>query len=67
MKRAREFFVELYRRNRVLAVLGWLHLATLAVLLLVAPFDTRTILGLNPWVKPSKFLISIAVYVWTLA
>jgi len=64
---ARAFFVELYRRNRVLAVLGWLHLAALGALLLVAPFDSRTILGLNPWVKPSKFLVSIAVYVWTLA
>jgi hypothetical protein len=63
----REFFVELYRRNRVLALLGWLHLAALAVVLFIAPFDTRTILGLNPWVKPSKFLVSIAVYVWTLA
>lgn len=67
MTGARAFLVELYRRNRVLAVLGWLHLATLAVLLLVAPFDARTILGLNPWVKPSKFLVSIAAYVWTLA
>ena len=63
----REFFAELYRRNRVLALLGWLHLATLAAVLLIAPFDTRTILGLNPWVKPSKFLISITAYVWTLA
>lgn len=67
MKRAREFFAELYRRNRVLAVLGWLHLLTFAVLAVVAPFDSRTILGLNPWVKPLKFLISIAAYVWTLA
>lgn len=65
---AREFLGELYRRNRGLALLGWLHLAALAVVvLLVAPFDTRTILGLNPWVKPAKFLISIAAYVWTLA
>ena len=63
----RAFLVELYRRNRVLAVLGWLHLAAFAVLLVVAPFDSRTILGLNPWVKPLKFLVSIAVYVWTLA
>lgn len=67
MTSAREFFAELYRRNRVLAVLGWLHLATFAVLLVVAPFDARTILGLNPWVKPLKFLVSIAAYVWTLA
>ena len=63
----RAFLAELYRRNRVLALLGWLHLLALAALLLVAPFDARTILGLNPWVKPSKFLVSIAVYVWTLA
>lgn len=67
MTTARAFSVELYRRNRVLAVLGWLHLAAFAVLLLIAPFDARTILGLNPWVKPLKFLVSIAVYVWTLA
>jgi hypothetical protein len=64
---ARAFFAELYGRNRVLAVLGLAHLAALAVLLLVAPFDARTILGLNPWVKPAKFLVSIAAYVWTLA
>jgi hypothetical protein len=67
MTGAREFFGELYCRNRVLALLGWLHLAALAVLLVVAPFDSRTIMGLNPWVKPAKFLISITVYVWTLA
>jgi hypothetical protein len=64
---ARDLFGELYRRNRVLALLGWLHLAALAAVLLVAPFDTRTILGLNPWVKPAKFLVSITAYVWTLA
>jgi len=67
MMTAREFLVELYRRNRVLAALGLAHLAALAVLLFVAPFDSRTILGLNPWVEPAKFLVSIAVYVWTLA
>jgi hypothetical protein len=65
--KALEFFGELYRRNRVLTVLGWLHLLALAVVLVVAQFDARTILGLNPWVKPSKFLVSITAYVWTLA
>lgn len=67
MTTARIFLAELYRRNRVLAVLGLAHLAAFAVLLLIAPFDARTILGLNPWVKPLKFLASIAVYVLTLA
>lgn len=64
---ARDIFAELYRRNRVLALLGWLNLAALAALLFVAPFDARTVAGLNPWVKPSKFLVSITAYVWTLA
>jgi hypothetical protein len=64
---AREFVAEVYRRDRVLAVVGWLHLAALVVLLLIAPFDTRTVAGINPWFKPLKFLVSITVYVWTLA
>ena len=63
----RDLFGELHRRNRVLALLGWLHLLALAVVLCVSFFDTRTILGLNPWVKPAKFLVSITAYVWTLA
>jgi len=29
--------------------------------------DGRTVLGIDPWVKPLKFALSIAVYVWTLA
>ena len=64
---ARELLNELWRRNRVLTLLGLAHLAALAVVLLVAPFDTRTVMGLNPWVKPAKFLVSITAYVWTLA
>ncbi|MBC7933000.1 MAG: hypothetical protein H7Z38_20750 [Rubrivivax sp.] len=64
---AREFLSEIYRRDRVLAVVGWLHLVALVVLLCVAPFDTRTIMGLNPWIKPMKFCVSIAIYLWTLA
>lgn len=64
---AREFLSEIYRRNRVLAVVGWLHVAALVVLLIVAPFDTRTVMGINPWIKPLKFLVSITIYVWTLA
>jgi hypothetical protein len=58
---------ELYRSNTVLTITGWLHWILAAVLILVAPFDSRTILGINPWIKPIKFSISIAIYVWTLA
>ena len=63
----RMLLAELYRRDPLLTVAGWLQLAVLAVILVVAPFDERAILGINPWIEPSKFLISVAIYLWTVA
>ncbi len=63
----REFFHELYRRSKVLTITGWIHLALLAGMLVVAPFDSRLVMGINPWIKPVKFAISITIYVWTVA
>jgi len=62
----KRWLAELYARNPVLAVTGWLHWALVATLILIFPFDSRTILGINPWIKPMKFASSIAIYVWTL-
>ncbi|HEV2688591.1 MAG TPA: hypothetical protein VGV35_08560, partial [Bryobacteraceae bacterium] len=68
MKALRELWLrELYRANPVLAITGWLHWALLAVLIAVYPFDSRTILGISLWIKPMKFAVSLAIYVWTLA
>ncbi len=64
---ARDFLGEVYRRDRVLALTGWGTLALFAALLAVAPFDSRTVAGINPWVKPLKFCLSVTAYVWTLA
>jgi hypothetical protein len=58
---------QLYERNPVLTITGWLHWILVAVLLVLSQFDSRTILGINPWIKPMKFSVSIAIYVWTLA
>ena len=58
---------EIHRRSRVLAWTGWLHLGLFVLLLCFAPFDTRTVMGLNPWIKPMKFALSITIYVWTVA
>jgi hypothetical protein len=66
MKSALDFVSELYRRNRVLALTGWLMLAATLVMLCIAPFDSRKITGINPWIKPLKFTISITIFVWTL-
>jgi hypothetical protein len=57
----------LYQSNRVLTLTGWFHWLLVVVLLLIYPFDSRTILGISPWIKPIKFSLSIAIYVWTLA
>ncbi|MEX2114714.1 MAG: hypothetical protein WD845_16095 [Pirellulales bacterium] len=58
---------EIDRRDRVLSRVGWLHVALLIAMLAAAAFDTRQALGINIWIKPSKFAASIAIYVWTLA
>lgn len=57
---------ELYRRSPMLTVTGWIHWILAAVLGILWQLDSRTILGINPWIKPLKFSISIAIYVWTL-
>ena len=28
--------------------------------------DDTTIMGINAWIKPIKFLISVAIYSWTM-
>ena len=42
------------------------QLALLALSLLALPLDARHILGLNPWIKPMKFELSVIVYLLTL-
>ena len=42
------------------------HLLLLAIMLAVAPFDSRTVLGINPWIKPIKFALAGAVYTSTI-
>ncbi|GAB2967327.1 hypothetical protein GCM10027048_42520 [Hymenobacter coalescens] len=50
-----------------LAWVGWLHVALLAVALVLWPWDERTVTGLNVWIKPVKFCLSGILYLWTLA
>lgn len=35
--------------------------------LLAMPFDSRRVLGINPWIKPLKFEVSVIVYLLTIA
>ena len=61
------FVAEVFRRDRVLAWTGALMLLQAVAALALMPLDHRTILGLDPWIKPFKFSVSIAIFLWTLA
>jgi len=62
----RRFLRELHRRNPVLSVTGWINVAVFAATFVLMQFDGRMILGLNAWIKPMKFALSIVIYVWTV-
>ncbi|WP_198370381.1 hypothetical protein [Roseomonas rosulenta] len=63
----RPLFAELDQRQTVLARLGWLMLAIVALCLVAASIDSRTINGVSVWVKPAKFAASFVAWFWTMA
>ena len=62
-----EFSRELDRRNRPLAILGWAHVVLFAATVMLWVVDDRQVMGINAWIKPMKFMFSLAVYLWTIA
>ena len=63
----RGFLGELDRRGRLLYRFGWFHVALAVMLLALMPIDSREILGIDRWLKPFKFAVSIWIYLWTFA
>ncbi len=61
------FLREAKRRDAPLAYTALGHLALAAVFLVLMAFDERTITGVNAWLKPFKFALSIAIYAVTVA
>jgi len=62
-----DFLGELHRRNRLLAYFGTANLLVFGLLFLFSLIDDRTFLGINVWIKPMKFCISIGIFSWTMA
>lgn len=60
------FYLQLVQRNWLLTKVGNFFLLLFIVFFVAYWFDSRKILGLNPWVKPMKFALSIWAYVWTM-
>jgi hypothetical protein len=58
---------EAVQGNRGLAWSIWWNVGLLLLSLVAMPFDGRRIMGLNPWVKPVKFDVSVIVFLATVA
>ena len=58
---------ELRARDPLLFWTGALMLLGLVIVTLLSIGDQRQILGINPWIKPAKFLVSITIFLWSIA
>jgi hypothetical protein len=58
---------ELFKKQKPLMIAGVVSLVCFVILAIIAPFDSTEILGINRWIKPMKFFISITIFVWTAA
>jgi hypothetical protein len=55
------------RREPLLMTLAVIHGALFLVCLMLAAADPRQIAGANAWFKPAKFMLSVGVYLFTMA
>jgi len=58
---------QLFERERALMIAGVVSFACFLIFAVVSLFDPTEILGINRWIKPMKFFVSIAIFVWTTA
>lgn len=58
---------ELYENQKPLVMAGAVSLLCCLILAIVSLFDSTEILGINRWIKPMKFFVSVAIFVWTTA
>lgn len=61
------FIKEIKKRNPALFWFGWINVLMLVVTVLMSVVDTTLIMGINAWIKPMKFAISVTIYTWTFA
>jgi len=61
------FFVELHRRNSLLSIFGWLCLAAGIFCAILTQLTETMVLGINAYIKPMKFFLSICIFSWTMA
>jgi hypothetical protein len=60
-------FRELRHRDPLLFWIGAGMMLAFVICALLSIGDQRLILGINPWIKPMKFLTSVTIFLWTVA
>ena len=60
------FLNELKFRNLSLYYYGWINLLGILICFCLQLIDDTTIMGINAWIKPMKFFISITFYCWSM-
>jgi len=61
-----QFISKLFEKDAVLAWTATINLIGFAVVFIISLFDSRLITGTGAWVKPMKFFISVAIYLYTM-
>ncbi|HEX8333961.1 MAG TPA: hypothetical protein VF622_15180 [Segetibacter sp.] len=61
-----DFIPELKTRNKTLYYFGWINILGAIACLILMQVDNTTVLGINAWIKPLKFFLSITIYSWTM-
>ncbi len=61
------FLQKLDKRNSILFRTGTLFLAGFIISLIMIMLHDVAVLGINGWIKPSKFFISSTLFFWTMA
>jgi len=60
-----DWLANLRFRNPLLYRIGMIHFILAVMLLIPWMIDTREVLGINTWIKPIKFCLSVGIYTWT--
>lgn len=61
------FFIKLKSRNRLLWYFGWLNIAAAFACIVLTQVTSTEVQGINAWIKPMKFFLSIGVLAFTMS
>lgn len=59
-------FIALRERNTLLYWAGWLNFAGALVSAVMIAATDAEVMGINAWIKPMKFFVSIGIFCWTM-